>query len=102
MIVGGGSNVSWSHVGDDNNHTFLLRTDENALKSRYLKIEAFDYESGTDDRLLGVATIVTKKLMNKMGQKYYARLNLYENNFLHQAMHSQVLWIFQQYGRRLV
>ena len=79
-IMGGGSNVQWSGDADENDYTFLLRDDPNALKRRYLKIEVFDYESATKDKSLGFATIVTKKLMQRLGKTYYARLNLYEND----------------------
>eukprot|EP01084_Bolivina_argentea_P060376 110314_1 len=78
-IFGGGSHVQWNY-GDENEHTFLLRDDAHALQNKYLKIEVFDYETGVNNRSLGVATIVTQHLSSHIDEKHYATLDLYSNS----------------------
>eukprot|EP01084_Bolivina_argentea_P009764 18221_1 len=78
VIYGGGSNVAWNEFADENHYTFLLYNKPDALKLKYLKIEVFDYESGSADQSLGAAYIELNSL--QLSKKNYAVLDLYESN----------------------
>lgn len=76
-ILGGGDSVAFDPIYDNAEYTFLCRKDLNALKYKYLKIEVFDKETGTADRLIGTAHIMLKKINQKLDQTQFATVSLY-------------------------